>query len=284
MPADSNPSAIRPTDAGCSRLARRTPRCICGTPKHQNWAYLVTPTSSLTPTPVTPTRTPYPPYRTATKTKTPKKSPTVTRNPFGPTPSYIILNEFLPEPRSDWNGDGKVDTGDEFIEIVNLGTKPVVLTGWSLDDQPGDSNPFSIGNISIQPNAHMVFFGSQTGILLGNGGDSVRLIQPSGKVVDAFTYGVVRTPDLSWCRLPDGGPTWVFGCTPTIKLANRMAQSVIVGNRVESTICLANKLPLGVQLAECDSSGLEIWDSALWEDRLPYPLYFDGGADTYILD
>lgn len=254
---------------------------ICGTPRNQNWAYSVTPTPIPTSTP---TRTPYPPYRTPTASVTPKHSATPTRNPYAPTPASVFLNEFLPQPRSDWNGDGKVNSGDQFIEIINVGANAVSLNGWSLDDQPGDSNPYYISNVTIQPKARLVFFGSQTGILLSSGGDTVRLFTPGLRIVDAFTYGVVRNPDQSWCRLPDGGQTWVFGCAPSITTANHLAPSVIVGNRVEAAICLSKKLPPGVQAAECDTTGLAAWDERLWDDQLPYPLYLDAGQDVYILD
>jgi hypothetical protein len=130
----------------------------------------------------------------------------------------------------------------------------------------------------------MVFFQSQTGILLSNGGDSVRLFKSTGQISDAFTYGVVETPDQSWCRLPDGNGRWVFGCAPTPGSANRLAESVFVGNRVESNLCFSAKLPPGLALAECDPLGLSAWDSFLWDGSSPdFPRYFDVDAATYIL-
>lgn len=254
---------------------------ICGTPRRPNWAWKVTPTPTLT---VRPTSTSYCYYCTRTITPTPKKSLTPTRNPNATPVSNVVINEFLPQPRADWNGDGQVDSGDEFIEIINLGIQSVSLTNWVLDDQPGDSTPFIIGNVSIEPGARLAFFSSETGILLSTGGDTVRLFRPGGQVSDAFTYGVIRNPDQSWCRLPDGKNNWVFGCAPSVTEANHLAQSVIVGNRVESGICLSKTLPLGVLLAECDSVGLSAWDSALWDTLPGFPRFFDAGRDVYILD
>lgn len=256
-------------------------KTICGTPKNINWAYAVTPTMTRT---VTPTRTPILPTLPRTPTKTPKRSPTPTRDPFALPPSSVVINEFLTKPRSDWNGDGRIDSGDEFIEIMNLGTKAISLSGWNLDDQPGDSLPFSIEDISIEPKARLVFFSAQTGILLSNAGDSVRLINSSGKISDAFSFGLNTVPDQSWCRLPDGFGLWHFGCAPTITVSNLLAESVFVGNRAVPAICLSKTLPPGFSLAECDSGGLSNLTSDAWKYGDEYLRYIDEGSDTYILD
>lgn len=259
-------------------------RTICGTPKNINWAYSVTATPTRT---ITPTRTPIPPFRpsqTREPTKTPRYPHTPTRNPFATPPSIVVINEFLSQPHSDWNNDGKIDTGDEFIEIMNLGIRPVNLSGWSLDDQPGDSLPYTIGNISIEPKARLAFYKSQTGILLGSSGDSVRLIGSTGQIWDAFTYGLVSSPDQSWCRLPDGFGLWRFGCAPTPKESNKLAESVFLGNRIVSSICLSTKLPPGIGLAECDYGGASNWGTEIWNDDSEYLRFLEQGSDTFILD
>ncbi len=47
----------------------------------------------------------------------------------------------LPAPREDHNGDGTVDSDDEFIDLYNPGDLPLALVGWSLTDEAGDENP-----------------------------------------------------------------------------------------------------------------------------------------------
>ncbi len=224
------------------------------------------------------------PYQTSTPTRTPKHTPTPTREPNATPASSVVINEFLAHPRADWNGDGKIDSGDEFIEIINLGSQAISLSGWSLDDQEGDSAPFAIGNIIIEPKSRLAFFNSETAIFLGNGGDSVRLFKPGGSISDAFTYGLIRIPDQSWCRLPDGDGVWTFGCAPTVTESNYLAENVIVANRVVSAICLSKTLPLGLRLAECDDAGLSAWDADLWQAQPAFPRYLDAGSDVYILD
>jgi hypothetical protein len=254
---------------------------ICGTPGQRNWADGIKPTATYTPTR---TITPYVPYRTPTRTPTPKRSPTPTFNPNATPPVVVIINEFLVQPRFDWNGDGEVNTGDEFIEIINLGRRSALLTGWSLDDQAGDSNPYRLDDITIEPLGHKTFFSSTTGILLSTGGDSLRLFKSTGQIADAYTYGFNPIADQSWCRLPDGTGTWRFGCEPSVDLANRKAQSAIQGVRVIPAICLLQSLPIGILQAECDQPGLSFWNVDIWSQEPTFPRFIEDGEYFYILD
>jgi hypothetical protein len=233
---------------------------ICGTPRNANWAYIVTPT----PTPA----------RTTAATRTPTRTRTPTPFPAARI-SQLIINEFLPHPRTDWNKDGQIDSGDEFIEIMNVGNQNINLQGWRLDDQQGDSSPFTLSG-SIAPGARMVFFAKDTGILLSNRSDSVRLFLPSGALSDAFTYTTVPIPDQTWCRLPDGGPTWFFGCQPTLAQANKEAETVMRGEVNLPAICSSPRLPLGIFQAECQPAGLDAWARSLWDGRLPiFQVFFE---------
>jgi len=137
----------------------------------------------------------------------------------------------------------------------------------------------------MQPKVRQVFFTSETGILLGNGGDSVRLYKSTGQISDAYTYGVVQVADQTWCRLPDGGNKWVFGCTPTIATANELGGgSSLLGGRTELSLCLSKSIPLGVLLAECSPLGLSSWNASLWDGMsLTYPRFFEVETDLYIL-
>lgn len=222
---------------------------ICGSPGRRNWSLNVT----ATPTSATP-------VRTATRTRTP--------TPNRATPEPVVINEFLPQPRADYNGDGVIDSGDEFIELINLGSVAVTLNNYRLDDQQGDSGPYTITNVTLQPGTRMAFFASQTGILLSNGGDSVRLFKPSGQIADAFTYGVVKEPDRSWCRYPDGRFTvarqsnWTFGCQPSPGKLNQLASTEKIGMDERPLICRSPRLPFAVYLSECDRLGLWNWNNA----------------------
>ncbi len=255
-----------------------------------------TPSSTRTPTSthtLTSTKTPSSTRTpTNTRTLTPTRIPTKTRT-HTPVPgvyvvpSRVILNEFLPYPRSDWNGDGKVDIGDGFIEIKNVGPQSVSLSGWSLDDGVGDSSPYTISAVTIEPGARLVFFESQTQIFLSNLGDSVRLFKSGGTISDAFTYLAAEIPDQSWCRLPDGAnDSWRFGCQPTVQVSNQLAQSTFVNDQVQTTLCLSKTTLFVLFQAECAVSGLEIWSPLYWSGELQseYPLYIQRDEQIYIIE
>ena len=131
-----------------------------------------------------------------------------------------MLNEFLPHPRTDWNGDGTMDTGDEYIELINMGTASVNVSNWKLDNGAGSANSFALPNLTLLPRQIAVFYHADTGIGLSDVGSSVRLLKPDGRTADIYNYPFVTAADRTWCRLPDGTGGWGFVCSP--RRGNRM--------------------------------------------------------------
>jgi hypothetical protein len=225
-----------------------------------------TPTAADTPTPsLTPTIT-----ATNTLTRTPTRTPTGT-----PTvePVVLVINEFLPHPRSDWNGDGTANVGDEYIEIMNLGAEAGSLQNWKLDNGDGGSSPYTLPDVTLEPRAIVRFFHADTSIALSDGGDTVRLLKPAGQIVDAYTYDVVEAADVSWCRLPDGNGAWTFACRPTPGRPNARAESGYLtptpssapgGQSVPESCPLADTLPGGIVQAECGNWPAAIWNWDWW--------------------
>ena len=126
------------------------------------------------------------------------------------------LNEILPRPDAvDWNGDGKADAYDEWIEIVNLDPGVVDLGGWALDDIVGGSAPyvFPPGTL-LAPGEFLVRYRSATGVALNQDADTARLLAPDGREVDAFSY---RNPgrDASYSRAVDGTGDWTETYPPS---------------------------------------------------------------------
>jgi hypothetical protein len=222
---------------------------INGTPKKKNWAATVT----ITPSPRPPTRTP---------TRVPTPNPLVT------------LNEFLPRAGFDWNQDGVVNVYDEFIEIMNLGPIDVSLNGWKLDDEADlGSNPYSIPNQTLKVGQRLVLYGSVTHILLDDSGDTVRLINSRGVIVDARTYPAVKIPDRSHCRIFEGNGNWYNDCFPTPGTKN--ARSGIIpespaGSLLEPACPLPDGAPEAFRQAECHAFGADIWSRLFW-DKLGLP-------------
>lgn len=188
-----------------------------------------------------------------------------------PPPELVAINEFVPRPGHDWNQDGVVNVGDEYIEVLNHGTVNVNLSGWSLDDEVNvGSSPYRLPAVTLRPAERYVFYGSETGLLLSDGGDAVRLNKPNGQLMDAYNYSVVGYPDQSYCRLPDNGGAddWNQYCFPTPGLQNSLSGEIsapISGDDQELYCPIADTLPDDFAQAECEPFGNEIWNQEYWD-------------------
>ena len=218
------------------------------------------------PPTATPTlsRTPTKP-RTATPPRTPTRRPTLAPQPL------VAINEFLPRPGHDWNGDGEINTADEYIELINHGVINVNLNGYRLDDEANiGSLPYSLPSITIKPGERIVFYGNETGLLLSDGGDGVRLLKPNGQLMDAFNYSTAGYPDQAYCRLPDNGGAddWNDECFPTPGLRNSHGSfGTVVSTPVSESLCpFSDIAPFDFVFAECDPFGNNIWRPAYWDD------------------
>jgi hypothetical protein len=140
-----------------------------------------------------------------------------------------------------------------------------------LDDEVNiGSSPYRLPSITLKPGERHVFYGSETGLLLSDGGDAVRLLKPNGQLVDAYNYTIARYPDESYCRLPDNGglDDWNQYCFPTPGLQNSLSGTVpkpATGDQEETFCPIADTLPSDFVLAECFSFGNNIWNSAYWD-------------------
>lgn len=152
------------------------------------------------------------PTYTLTPTATQTQTPTLT--PFA---ASVRVNEFLPRPASDWNGDNKIDAQDEWIELYNSNGFKVDLSGWQLDDVENDgARPFVLpDDTNIPANGFLIVYGSESGISLNDSGtEAVRLLFPDNAIADATTYNQ-SIADGSFARNPDGIGEFTTGCLPT---------------------------------------------------------------------
>ncbi len=202
-----------------------------------------------------------------TATATPTRTVTPTRTP-SPVPGVILINEILPHPSSDWNGDGVANYNDEYIELINAGQEEYTLKNWTLTDNSG-TPVYTLPNITLLPQQMLILFHAQTGISLSDGGDGIFLYRNNGDTNDALTYPVVESADRTWCRLPDGRGVWSFGCWPSPGKPNSWsgsgAPTPVGGN--ESPCPLADVVPPVIQSAECGSPGDSIWGRSFWREE-----------------
>jgi len=148
-----------------------------------------------------------------------------------PANGALVINELHYDPATesectpaghppacgDANDDGARHAGeDEFIELVNTGSSPIAVGGYTIED--GTATRFTFPDeTSIAPNTAAVVFGGGTpgdipgqvftagGTLgLNNGGDAITLRNEAGQVVTALRYSgssaegesVTRSPGL----------------------------------------------------------------------------------------
>jgi hypothetical protein len=200
----------------------------------------------------------------STPTRTPTPTPTRTAT-F--VPGFVRINEFLPHPGSDWDGDGMANTSDEYIELINTGTDSVNLINWKMDNGQGGSGTFTLPNLTLIPKQIAVFYRSQTGIPLNDGGGTVRLIKPDGPIMDIQKYPAVSAAEQTWCRLPDGTGTWAFACQPTPGKPNMLIVPATPtpvptpggGGWMPPPACRMLSAPEPIRSAECNSPGLYMW-------------------------
>jgi len=198
------------------------------------------------------------------------------------------ISEFLPRPGYDWNNDGSVDVFDEFIEIINAGQIAVNLNAYRLDDEANlGSSPYSLPNLTLQPGERAVFYGSETGILLSDAGDTVRLLK-GNTVIDAYTYGVVGYPNQAWCRIPDRLGYWNDPCFPTPNNPNSLTGTVPLpsgplASYLPPVCLLPDTTPEVFVYAECEEGGNGIWNRQFWDkedDTKKLILDVDGRWET----
>lgn len=141
-----------------------------------------------------------------------------TDQPTGPFSTDIILTEFLPNPA----GSDTDDKG-EFVEIHNKGAATVDLSSWQLDDEEGGSSPHAIvDNTAIKSGEYLAFYRGDTKLSINNGGDSVRILHPDGKVTDSATYEGKAEDGQAYARDEQG--EWVWTTSPTPGEANKIDQ------------------------------------------------------------
>ncbi|MBW7881741.1 MAG: lamin tail domain-containing protein [Caldilineaceae bacterium] len=134
----------------------------------------------------------------------------------------VLINEVLPAPRDDHNGDGVVDSQDEFIELFNASPYPVSLSGWSLESSSpgGNTRRFTFGDArTIRGGQQLLLWRQETRLSLRNEGAQLRLRGPDDAVRDEVAWDATLPAGRTLARVPDG-QSWVTGADVTPGRAN----------------------------------------------------------------
>jgi hypothetical protein len=134
----------------------------------------------------------------------------------------LLINEVLPAPRNDYNGDGVVDSNDEYIELYNPGRAPIPLEGWVLTNGDEDASAqrmkFGKGRY-LGGGERLLLLRKAHRLSLRNDGGVIRLLDPQGVERDRVEWDATLIRGRSVSRIPDGGP-WVWNADATPGGAN----------------------------------------------------------------
>ncbi len=152
--------------------------------------------------------------RPNTPTPAPTSTPTPTDTSFAVTPvggfgAHVELDQILSNPFGvDWDGNGLINAGDQFIQIDNPTSAPVALFGYQLT---AGSGTFVFGRgVTIPVGGKLAVFGSQSLLVINPRGDVVSLLAPDGSLLDQVRLGALP-PDASLLRRTDGSGVWYVG-------------------------------------------------------------------------
>lgn len=133
----------------------------------------------------------------------------------------IIISEFLPNPSG--NDD------HEWIELYNRGPRDVDLAGFALQDN--STRLFTLAEVSILANQYLVIDKEVSKVSLNNsGGDSVKLYNPNGELLEMISYEDSAVENRSYAR---NGNNFVWTIEPSpgtenIFVANQNPQAKII--------------------------------------------------------
>lgn len=132
------------------------------------------------------------------------------QNPNGAYSHDIIVNEVLPNPKGD-------DSQTEFIELKNIGTADVDLTGWKVGDASTKKYTIKAADFAstiLKPKEFFVLYRKVTGIALNNSGtETTKILSPDGALVHSLEYSGAVAEDQSYAR-QDANYFWTTTPTP----------------------------------------------------------------------
>lgn len=123
------------------------------------------------------------------------------QNEFAQSP--LVINEILPHP----------STGSDWVELYNLGSETMNLSGFRLEDTSTGSamRVFPTGTQVLSLGYVVMTVGSR----LTDTNDAVNLKDNNGNLLDSYSYQIGPGIDKSFGRYPDGVNNWIIFSNPS---------------------------------------------------------------------
>ena len=142
------------------------------------------------------------------------------------TPPALVINEFMARNTATLEDPDEPGEYPDWIEIYNMGSEAVDLSGMYLSDDPAESRKYEIpAGLVVPANDFILFYaddesgqGAQhTNFRLNDEGESIWLFASDANgnlLIDSYTYST-QVSDISEGRCPDGTGEWQFFVSPT---------------------------------------------------------------------
>ncbi len=111
----------------------------------------------------------------------------------------IEITEVFPDPEG-------IDHSLEYIVLANTSNSDIGLTGLYLDDQEGESSPYSLNDYIIPPLGELCLYSSETNISINNNGDQIRILDTTLQPIIALDIPI--SLEGSKYLLTKDGYTW----------------------------------------------------------------------------
>jgi hypothetical protein len=110
-------------------------------------------------------------------------------------------------------------SGDDNVELLNVGDAAANLAGWSLSDSDATNTPYAFASgTTLAPGARLVLV-KDTDHTFGLGSDDLLVLRNAQEaVVDQVDWPAGQAA-VSYCRIPDGTGTFRV-CNATFGAAN----------------------------------------------------------------
>ncbi|MFC2131720.1 lamin tail domain-containing protein, partial [Bacteroidota bacterium] len=149
---------------------------------------------------------------------------------FSEAQQSLFINEFMAKNDSFIEDDE--GNFSDWIELYNSSASEVDLSGFYLTDDKDTLNKWKIpSGTNISAKGYMIFWADgndknlHTNFKLSADGETLALVNPNGITkVDTVKFGVQES-DVSYGRVKDGDPNWIYFEEPTFNAPNQKSSS-----------------------------------------------------------